>query len=280
MGRIREMQNSTLLGTACVRIVTGEMLTLYGNAFSPFSRKVQLVLEHKEIAYEMVDGLSHANHEKLAAVNKRLEVPAIDHDGLIIVNSADIVAYLDRAFPERPVCPSDPATWVKARAWERCADTVIDPILVDISYWVWAIRPDQMPDGLLDAARADLAAIYDALNRELESRDWVCGELSIADIALFPHLSGTRLLQVPFDEARHPNLFAWYKRCRAMPIFADDLARTKAYLAKPAAMDIEREKIFWRGDRIEWILARGYHEWFTEEIRQGRVLWPDLGIPA
>ncbi|MBW2159538.1 MAG: glutathione S-transferase family protein [Deltaproteobacteria bacterium] len=256
------------------------MLTLFGNAFSPFSRKVQLVLEYKGVDYEMVDGLSHANHDRLAEVNQRLEVPAIDHDGLIVVNSADIVAYLERVFADRPLYPSDHESWVKARAWERCADTVIDPILVDISYWVWAIREDKMPAGLLDAARADLATIYEALDQQLEGRDWVCGELSIADIALFPHLSGTRMLQVPFDQSRYGNLFAWYKRCRAAQIFADDLARTKAYLAEPASMDIEREKIFWRGDRIEWILARGYHEWFVNEIEEGRVLWPKLGIPA
>lgn len=256
------------------------MLTLYGNAFSPFSRKVQIVLEYKGIEYEMVDGLSRSNHDELAAVNKRLEVPAIDHDGLVVVNSADIVAYLERMFPERPVYPSDLEGWVRARAWERCSDSVVDPILVDISYWLWAIREDTMPDGLLDAARADLTAIYDSLDRELEGRNWICGELSIADIALFPHLSGTRLLQVPIDESRHPNLLSWYKRARAEKIFADDVARTKAYLAVPAAMDIEREKIFWRGDRIEWILARGYHQWFVKEIEDGRVLWPELGIPV
>ena len=256
------------------------MLTLYGNAFSPFSRKVQIVLEHKSVEYDMVDGLTHANRDKLASVNKRLEVPAIDHDGLVVVNSADIVAYLERVFPDRPVYPSDLESWVRARAWERCSDSVVDPILVDISYWVWAIRNDQMPEGLLDAARADWTAIYDLLDHELEGRNWICGELSIADIALFPHLSGTRLLQVPIDESRHPNLLSWYKRARAEKIFADDVARTKAYLAVPEAMNIEREKIFWRGDRIEWILARGYHEWFVKEIQEGRVLWPELGIPV
>jgi glutathione S-transferase len=256
------------------------MLTLYGNAFSPFSRKVRIVLEHKGIDYQMVDGLARGNRPKLALVSKRLEVPAIDHDGLIVVNSSDIVAYLERIVRDRPVYPADAKTWVKARAWERCADTVIDPILVDISYWVWAIRKDSMPEGLLDAARSDLAKIYDALERELEGRNWVCGEISIADIALFPHLSGARLLQVPFEGSRYPNLLAWYKRARDTKIFAEDLERTKSYLAEPSAMDIEREKIFWRGDRIEWILARGYHEWFVREIQEGRVMWPDLGIPA
>lgn len=256
------------------------MLTLYGNAFSPFSRKVQMVLDYKGLDHEMIDGLARTNRERLAAVNKRLEVPVLDHDSVIVVNSADIVAYLERVFPERPIYPRDDETWVKARAWERCADSVIDPIVVDISYWHWAIRPDRMPEGLLHAARTDLATIYAALDQELEGREWVCGELSIADIALFPHLSGTRLLQVPFDPSRHPNLHAWYKRCREEKIFADDLRRTKAYLAHPDAMDGEREKIFWRGDRIEWLLARGYHEWFVNEIEEGRVLWPKLAIPA
>lgn len=257
------------------------MLTLYGNAFSPFARKVQLILEHKGIDYEYVDGLARDNRDRLMKVNKRIEVPVIDHDGLIVVDSADIAAYLERVFPDRPVYPGETKKWVKARAWERCADSTIDPILVDISYWVWANRTDQMPDGLLEAARADLAPIYDALNAELDGQDWVCGELSIADIALFPHLSGTRMLRASFDEAQHPNLLAWYKRCRDTKIFADDMARTKAFLSDPATMGtVERNKIFWRGDRIEWILARGYHDWFMKEITDGRVMWPEYGAPA
>jgi len=47
------------------------------------------------------------------------------------------------------VYPEDPAARVHARAWERVADTFVDPILVDISYWKWAERPDKMPDGEL-----------------------------------------------------------------------------------------------------------------------------------
>lgn len=257
------------------------MLTFYGNAFSPFARKVQLILEHKKIAYEYLDGLARDNRAQLAAVNSRIEVPVIDHDGLVVVNSADIAAYLDRVFPERSIYPRDTATWVKARAWERCADSTIDPILVDISYWVWAIRSDEMPGGLLEAARADLAPIYDTLDAELDGRAWICGELSIADIALFPHLSGARMLRASFDPERHPNLLAWYKKCRETTIFADDIARTKERLSRPGSMaGIERNKIFWRGDRIEWILAKGYHDWFMKEIQERRVMWPQYGPPA
>lgn len=255
------------------------MLTFYENAFSPFARKVRLVLEHEQLEFEVVDGLLEANHERLAAINPRVEVPAIDHDGVVVINSADIVAYLERVFPERPVYPADHGSWVRARAWERCSDTVIDAILIDISYWTWAIRPDAMPAGMLDAARRDLSEIYTALDRDLSGRDFVCGELSIADLALFPQLTASKMLGVPFDRERHPSLLAWYRRCRSDALFQGDLERTKAYLANPSALDVEREKIFWRGDRIEWVLARGYHEWFMKEIEEDRVLWPGLGVP-
>jgi len=256
------------------------MLTLYDNAFSPFARKVRLVLDHKGLEYEVVDGLSRKNRDALEAVNGRVEVPALVHDGLVIVNSSDIVAYLERVFPTRPVYPTSHAAWVRARAWERCSDAVVDPIMIDISYWIWAERPDAMPAGLRDAARADLAQVYGALERELAGREFVCGELSIADLALFPQLTGAKMLDVAFDAAQFPALFGWYKRMRELPICRADLERVKSYLGNPAALDVERKKIFWRGDRIEWILARGYHEWFMREIEEDRVIFPGLGVPG
>src|ERR1043165_2361663 len=114
------------------------MLTLYHNSFVPAARKVRLSRTWKEIDHDVVDGLALANRDKLAAVNGRVEVPAIDHDGVIVVGSSGILAYLERVWPERAVYPADHAAWVHARAWERCADTLIDPILINMSYWLWA----------------------------------------------------------------------------------------------------------------------------------------------
>lgn len=256
-------------------------ITLYDNAFSPFARKVRLVLDHKGIAYDVVDGLRPGNRAALEKVNGRIEVPVLVHDGVAVANSSDIVAYLERAFPDKPVYPAATSDWVRARAWERCSDTVVDAILVDISYWVWAARADAMPSGLLDAARKDMDRIYAALERELTGRQFVCGALSIADLALFPQITGTKLLDVAIDGARFPSLLGWYKRMRELEPCKADLERMKAYLAQgPAGIDVERHKIFWRGDRLEWMLARGYHEWLHREIVEGRVLWPGLAIPV
>jgi glutathione S-transferase len=258
------------------------MLTLYDNAFSPFARKVRMVLEHKGLAFDAVDGLRRSNHDRLAAVNGRVEVPTLDHDGVLVVNSSDIVAYLERVFPQNPVYPSAAPEWVRARAWERCADDVIDPILIDISYWTWAERDDVMPAGMREAAQRDMDQVYAALERELDGQSFVCGDLSIADLALFPHIVSTRPLGVGIDEGRFPRLTAWLARMRALPLCAADVRRAKEFLAGmfTGEADAERRRIFWRGDRIEWVLARGFHAWFVKEIDEGRVLWPGLGVPA
>jgi glutathione S-transferase len=182
------------------------MLKLYDSAFSPFARKVRMVLEHKGLEFEAVDGLLKSNHEALKAVNGRIEVPALVDGDIVVVNSADIVSYLEHRYPTRPVYPEAPAARVHARAWEHAADAFIDAILIDISYWKWADRQDSMPDGLLEAARADLRLVYDALDRELAHKEFVSGPLSIADMALFPHLASAKAMGVEFSAQEHPNL--------------------------------------------------------------------------
>ena len=71
------------------------MIKLYGSAFSPFARKVRMTLDYKGLTYEAVDGLLKSNHQALKAVNGRLEVPVLTDGDVVVVNSPDIVSYLD-----------------------------------------------------------------------------------------------------------------------------------------------------------------------------------------
>ncbi len=254
-------------------------MKLYDNAFSPFARKIRLVLDYKQLPYEVVNGLAKSNREALEVVNSRAEVPALIDGDVVISNSSHIVAYLEHAYPDRPVYPSDPALRAKALSWERCADTGLDSILVNISYWGWAERSDEMPEGLLEKARADLAQLYQAYEKALMGSDYLCGGLSIADFASFPHLTAVRALKVPFDAKIYPNLAGWMARMMSEDICKADIERLKLFFQGADLQDGERQKIFWRGDRIEWMLARGYHDWFLREIREDRVLWPGLALP-
>jgi glutathione S-transferase len=254
------------------------MITFFTNGFSPFARKVAMALEHKGLPHETVDGLTHANRERLIAVNPRAEVPVLVDGDITVVNSADICDYLDRRYPERPIYPAELKARVEARALERLADARIDAILLDCSIWTWADRKDQPPPGLQEAGQRDLDKIFVRIEETLGyfATPLPFGHLSIAEFTYWPHLAALRPLGFTMDPAKFPRLAAWFQAMRREKVCMDDAKRTADFMrAIPTNMSFEREKIFWRGDRIEWLLARGYHDWFMGEIKSGRVLWPD-----
>jgi len=253
-------------------------MQFFTNGFSPFGRKVALALEYKGLSHETLDGLIKANHDRLLAVNPRAEVPVLVDGDVTVVNSSDIVAYLDLKYPERPIFPTDLKRRVEARALERLADTRFDAIMLDCSIWTWAERDDDPPPGLMDAGQRDLDTIFARLEEVLARYPSPVpfGHWTIAEFALWPHLTAVPALGFTMDAARYPKLSAWFAAMRRDKLFLADARRTGEYLKTiDTTSGIERVKIFWRGDRIEWLLARGFHDWFVGEINAGRVLWPD-----
>ena len=250
------------------------MITLYDNAFSPFARKVRMVLEHKRLPFAAIDGLAAAGHAKLAAVNPRVEVPVLVDGDLTIVNSPQIVAYLEHRYPDRLVYPADPATRAAALAWERIADTLFDAITHDVSNGGFGFpagtRPDRTPRGRprglgtdLRRPRADARRPRFPLRRAFHRG---ARALSAPHRDPLPRhrvrrrdpSAPPRLVQTPPPARRLP------RRRRAHQAFLRGIGPN---LQRPA-------RIVWRGDRIEWLLARGFHAWFVGEIEAGRVAWP------
>lgn len=253
------------------------MKVLYDNPFSPFARKVRLVLAYKGIAYERIDGLALDRLEEVHAVNPRGEVPVFVDDGIVVVNSADIVAHLEYRYPSPPVLPDDAASRVEARAWERLADTLFDAVLHDMSLWGWPTlhREDTPPEGLFDKALREVSSILSRMNTALDGRDHVAGPLSIADFALFPHVSSLRPLGIALDA--HPNVAAWDRRMRELAVVREDLDYVKASVREKfvtGASPYEPETVVWRGDRLEWLFGNGYADWWHEEYRAGRAVVP------
>src|SRR5688572_281026 len=101
-------------------------IVLYGSPISTFARKVAIGLELKGLTYELVDALTPDRREELRKLNPRLEVPVLKDDGLVIVNSSDILQYLDWRYPEKPLYPASVDERVVARAFERFADQRFD----------------------------------------------------------------------------------------------------------------------------------------------------------
>src|SRR5262252_2117363 len=131
-------------------------LRLYTSWFSPFARKVALALELKGLQYEAIDALRRDFHSTLVTLNPRAEVPVLVDRDITVVNSSDILLYLEMAYPSPAIYPLSVKDRVAARALERAHDRHFDPILVAASLWKWAERPDEPPAGLNQAAQKDI----------------------------------------------------------------------------------------------------------------------------
>lgn len=94
-------------------------ICLYGSPISTFARKVAIGLDLKELQYDLVDALTPDRREELRKLNPRLEVPVLTDGDLVIVNSSDILQYLDWRYPEQPLYPAKIEERVLARTFER-----------------------------------------------------------------------------------------------------------------------------------------------------------------
>lgn len=256
------------------------MLELFDNAFSPFARKVRMALTYKELDYRSIDGLALDRRDELLRFNPRGEVPVLVDGDVSVIGSADIVSYLDDLKPASPLLPSTLPERVLARRWHHVADTTLDAVVHDISLWHWPThrRSDAPPDKLILDGMQDALSILREADSQLDE-SFICGAMSIADLALFPHVSALKLLG--FDLTPLPKLAAWFSRMRAVPCVKRDLDHLKAQAAAAFSQPThayEATRIVWRGDRIEWLFAHGHLDWFVAEWRAGRVIIP--GAPA
>ena len=97
------------------------MITLHVYAESPFNEKVIRTLHYKGIGeYQVIEyGLADKAVEKVSPSKK---LPAMEHGGRCIVDSTDIVHYLEQHFPDNPVIPEDHAASAMVHILEDWAD--------------------------------------------------------------------------------------------------------------------------------------------------------------
>jgi glutathione S-transferase len=249
---------------------------LYGSPISTFARKVAIGLELKGLTYELVDALTPDRREELRTLNLRVEVPVLKDGDLVIVNSSDILQYLDWRYLEKPLYPSSIDERVVARAFERLGDQRFDSIVVDCSFWHWAERDDQPPPGLLATAQSDLDEIFARLEQMLSRRPkpWPFLAPGAVECAWFANLAALRTFGLVLDAERFPLVTGWFRAMRANPVFAADAQRTALFLKDLKHLTHERRRLFWSGDRMEWLMARGFHDWLVGEITAGRAAFP------
>jgi glutathione S-transferase len=246
------------------------MITLYYMALSPFCRKVRMVLDHKQLDYRIEP---YTTEVGWAAKNRRAEIPILDDDDLQVVNSADIVAYLEHRYPETPVLPDSPIARSLVRKWERQADHWADAIVTNMAIWTWASIGSR-PEGLAEASALEMAQLYGELEADLVAGPFVNeGSVSVADFALYPHLSAATRLGLGWDATLHPRIGQWFEAMRSLESVRQDGLAIKQWWASRTANSVEQHRINWGSYRLEMFLAMGFHGQLLDEIEAGRVLW-------
>jgi glutathione S-transferase len=252
------------------------MLTLFDDVFSPYARKVRIVLYEKGVPFERVRALhGDCNRTDFIDVNPRAEVPAIIDDGFRLYDSTVICEYLEDRHPEPALYPADPRRRATCRLIEDLADTQLDAALYAVA--VVELGRAESHAAMHRAAQEDVDRLYGELERMLDGQEFFCGTYSLADIAVVPHVMAAAFLGFLIDPSRHAGLAAWFDRVQQRPALVRDNADVMETLQRLQAEQrqaFDPYRVQWRSDRLEWVMKNGFADWFDEESRAGRAFFP------
>jgi glutathione S-transferase len=212
-------------------------MKLYSGPLSLFSRKVEIALGEKGIAFERVmvpfsqERGYQPKHPDVLAANPKGQVPVLVDGDLALFDSTLIFEYLEETYPAPALLPAGPGPRALCRMMELRADEVLFPQVRAFFYRTDPPHPDaaqrRASEDAGERAAAALRGQFAALDQTLAGRDFLCGALSYADIALFMVILWSRRLKGPaLDE--HPALAAWFARLEARPAFGKAAAEVAA----------------------------------------------------
>ena len=201
------------------------MIRFYYGSGSPFSWRVQLVLEEKKLPYEAVllsfSKGEHKSAEHLAR-SPHGKVPALTDDGLTLYESSAIVEYLEERYPKPSVMPTDPAARALVRIEELECLLYLAETFRAVARQAFFTPPEQRDAAALDAARADVRSQLERLEARAAGRRarYIVGdEPSRADFTWLPFVEIAGRAGADVDRAHTPWLIDWRETMRARPSY-------------------------------------------------------------
>jgi len=230
------------------------MLALYHDWDSLCSFKVRVCLAEKGLDWtERLVRLETFDHLKpdYLRINPNAVVPALDHDGRIVVESSVINEYLDDVFPAPALRPADPYERARMRIWVKYQDDVIHHAVRPATFQLMIklrvrrlgrdkveelVRNHPMPERAvayrdwatgetdLDAVRGSIAKfneIIDRMDRALAQGPWLAGDtFSLADCAVASFVDRVEHLRMAALWRDRPRVADWVARIKARPSYA------------------------------------------------------------
>lgn len=156
-------------------------------------------------------GKNEQHAPEFLKISPNNKIPAIvDHDtGVSLMESGAIMVYLaekhGRFLPEGQAARAEVMQWLM---WQMGG---FGPTAGQAHHFLH-FNPGKAAYAE-ERFGAEVKRLYGVLDKQLEGRDHICGEYSIADMACWPWVSRYEWQQI--DLADYPNVRAWYQRLRA-----------------------------------------------------------------
>ena len=176
-------------------------ITLY-TAATPNGWKVSIALEEMRLPYEVRVIDFAANEQKAdwyVKLNPNGRIPTLVDDGFALFESGAILIYL--AEKTGQFLPRDTQTRSRVLQWLMFQMSAVGPMMgqanVFLRYFPEKIQP------AIDRYQREVTRLFGVLDRQLAANDYIVGDYSIADMALWPWVSGYEWSGVTVAEFSH-----------------------------------------------------------------------------
>lgn len=192
------------------------MITLHGTSGSPYVRKVQLVLALKGLSFEQTQQMPFTKDLEFQKISPLGKIPALQDGEITLCDSAVICEYLEDAYPENPVYPTDHVNKAKARWFENLGGNRASELASGIFFQRF-MRPmvlKQESDEVLveKIINKQLPPLLDYLESQVPSEGFLFGPLGVADISLVSSFINAGYANYSVDASRWPLFTGFIQR--------------------------------------------------------------------
>jgi len=204
-------------------------MKLYYSPLSVYSAKPRIAMFEKAIAHETrlvnwTPATGWIKPEELPRLNPKAQIPVLVDGEAVVPDSTIILEYLEERVPKTPLFPTGAAERARCRLLEDLGDTLLASNLgVLVREVLLKPDPSTRDSDAVAQTKAELARQYQRLEHELNKRDYLCGEFSVADISCFSPINIASLMEGA-PSAEFGNLVNWLARMTKRPGVARYLA--------------------------------------------------------
>lgn len=213
-------------------------MKLYDFAFSPNCRKVRAVAYELEIAFEPVAVNLVKNGQRAPAfleLNRNGRVPVLVDGDLVLWESTAIMRYFSNLRDGRLV-PSSARAQAELDRWLSWQLAHLGPVMSAVAF-ERVVKPvtgqGAANEAIVAKGEADFAQLSQILEAGLGERQYLAGELSIADFALASHYSLAAMCGLKL--CGFPRIVSWLSRMLERPSMRRALADAEATMRPDAA---------------------------------------------